>query len=511
MMNPSIGLIMGTIKKESSIKAIISLLFINICILNLNAQKTALDSLQVLQDSRALDIYTLTNNAAYTGFLRPSVGYAQANAISTFGRYKQPMQATKNAQLSMASGGFKKINNWGYNGYFSYKKIFEDKVSWSGVYNAYDDNPFIWADSSTGNWQKDEVMALIGITAPTIAKKINTGLQIVYNMASGARLSEPKPFFRYRKIAIQPGLSYQLPNQQELGFTGTIGFVKEENELGLNNNSGSNVLLYRFRGYGTFSKSPFVSGERRREQTDFGVNIHYKKSWRAYHLLFALNAAQRDDEIFEGVSQPVTTGYFTGIELGGLISLYEGNSNIGKSITIKTSSKNGYTDDMIFRAESASSVYQKIAINISKWRLNTMTKNLWQFNLSPVFTFIDNTDQATLTQFTTSSLETVGSINYRNKSSNKLQINAGIDAGYNYIVDDYFSSSRPNLITTLLVQPNYSFYTTNYIIVNAKIGMDIAQSKKSIIHSVNLGTNNMLTKLKSNSRSTIQLTYSIIF
>ncbi len=511
MMNPPIGLIVGTIKIEWGIKAIIGLLFINICTLNLNAQKTALDSLQVLQDSRALDLYTLTNNAAYTGVLTPSVGYAQANAISTFGRFKQPMQASQITQLSMASGGYKKINNWGYNGYFTYKKIFENKVAWSGVYTAYDDNPLIWADSSSGNWEKDEVKALVGITAPTIAKKINIGLQISYNIASGARLSEPKPFFRYRNIAIQPGITYQLPNQQELGFTGTIGFAKEENELGFLNNTGNNVLLYRFRGYGTFSKTPFVSGERRREQTDLGVNLHYNKSWKDYSLLFALNAAQRDDEIFEGVSQPVTTGYYTGIELGGLISLYKGNSNMGKSITIKSSSKNGYIDDMIFRAESASSVYQKIALHISKWRLNTVTNNMWQFILSPVFTFIDNTDQATLTQFTTSVLETVGGINYRNKSAHKVQIYAGIDAGYSFVVDDYFSSSRPNLITTLLVQPNYSFHATNSVVVNAKIGMDISQSIQSVIHSIYLSTNNRFTTLKSSTRSNIQLTYSIIF
>ncbi len=511
MMNPSIGLTVGTIKIEWGIKVLIGLLFINICTLDLNAQKTTLDSLQVLQDNRSLNLYTLTNNVVYTGVLRPSVGYAQANTINTFGTFKQPMQASQITALSMASGGYKKINNWGYNGYFNYKKIFEKKVGWSGVYNAYDDNPIIWADSSTGNWEKDAVMALVGITAPTIAKKINTGLQIIYNIASGARLSEPKPFFRYRNIAIQPGITYQLPNQQEIGFSGTIGFTKEENELGLFNNTGNNVLLYRFRGYGTFSKTPFVSGERRREQTDLGVNLQYKKSWKDYNLLFALNAAQRDDEILEGVSQPVTTGYYTGIELGGLISLYKGNSNIGKSITIKASSKNGYIDDMIFRAESASSVYQKIALHISKWHLNNVTNNLWQFTLSPVFTFIDNTDQATLTQFTTSILETVGGINYRNKSAKRVQLYAGIDVGYNFVVDDYFSSTKPNIITTLLVQPNYFFHATNNMVINAKIGMDISQSIKSVIHSIYLSTNNRFTTLKSSIRSNIQLTYSIVF
>ena len=499
---------MFILKKGSGFKDVFTLLTGLFFLQTINAQKTVVDSLQTLQDSRVLDIYNLTGNVAYSGAAMPSYGYASANICHTTGLFKQPMKADNATVLSLETGGFKKINNWKYHGYFKNKKTHENKVSWSGVYDAYDDNPFIWADSSSGDWERDEINALIGITTPTIAKKITAGLQIVYSIGSGARLSEPKPFFRYRNIALQPGFSWLLSNKQEIGITGKIGFIKEENELGFYNTSGDNVLLYRLRGYGTFSKTPFVSGERKRIQTEAGTTLHYKNSWKDYQLLLAINALQRDDEITEGIALPVTTGYFTGIEVGGLISLYKGNSSKGKSITINSSSKNGYADDMIFRAESASSVYQRIAINSSIWQLNNTTNTLWQYSFAPVFTFIDNTDQATLTQFTAGILQVTGSINYRRQVSKRILINASVDAGYSYVADDYFSSTRPNVITKELVFPNYIFYASNYIIANARFGINFLPFNKAGSHEVYLSTQNKLST--ANSRNNLQVTYSII-
>ena len=192
---------MFILKKGSGFKDVFTLLTGLFFLQTINAQKTVVDSLQTLQDSRVLDIYNLTGNVAYSGAAMPSYGYASANICHTTGLFKQPMKADNATVLSLETGGFKKINNWKYHGYFKNKKTHENKVSWSGVYDAYDDNPFIWADSSSGDWERDEINALIGITTPTIAKKITAGLQIVYSIGSGARLSEPKPFFRYRNIA----------------------------------------------------------------------------------------------------------------------------------------------------------------------------------------------------------------------------------------------------------------------------------------------------------------------
>ena len=475
------------------------------------AQRTALDSVQIIQDNRSLDVYGLTQNVIYVEGLRPQKGYASANIFNEFGGFRQPMQASSMSQYKAETGGFKKMNHWGYNGHFAYKKTYENTVKWSGVYDAYDDNPFIWADSSQGNWQRDEIKAKIGIIPPKITKNLSMGLQINYFISSGARLSEPKPFYRYRNIALQPALNYQLNQNQSLGIMGTIGFVVEENELGFYGNSGNNVLLYRLRGYGTFSKSPFVSGERKRIQDDLAVRIHYKKKSQNTEFLISAHASQRNDDITEGVALPQSIGFFTSIQYGGLVSFYKGNFNHGKSINLKISSKNGYADDVIFRAESASTIYQHLDIQGSKWHFNESKKTLTQFSITANYSSIDNTDQATRTKLLVSKIQFLGGINYRKQLNEKYRFNASVETGYSYVFDNSFVNRNLNTIIRELIIPNYLFHSSHFALFNAKLGMDIISKKSNITHSIFASTQNQVFTKFDTQRTNLQLNYSILF
>ena len=490
-----------------------SLCFLSITVFNATiiAQNTALDSVQIIQDNRSLDVYGLTQNVVYVENLRPQKGYASANIFNSFGDFRQPMQANSLNQYKVETGGFKKINQWGYNGHFAYKKIHENTVKWNGVYDAYDENPFIWADSSQGDWQRDEIKAVIGIIPPKITKKLSFGLQIDYLVSSGARLSEPKPFYRYRNIALQPAFSYQLNQNQSIGIMGTIGFMVEENELGFYGNSGNNVLLYRLRGYGTFSKSPFVSGERKRIQDDMAVRIHYTKKSQNAEFLIAAHASQRNDDVTEGVALPQSIGFFTGIEYGGLVSFYQGNPNRGKSINLKIRSKNGYADDVIFRAESASSVYQHIDIQGSRWNFNESKNALTQLSLMVNYSSIDNTDQATRTKLLVSKIQFLGGINYRKQLNENYRFNACLETGYNYVFDKSFVNRTSNTIIRELIIPNYLFHSSDFALMNGKFGVDIIPLKSNITHSIFVSTQNQVFTKFDTQRTNLQLNYSILF
>lgn len=475
------------------------------------AQQTALDSMQIIQDNRSLDIYNLTQNVIYLEALRPQKSFASANITDGSGKFKQPMQSSTFNEFNVATGGFKKINHWRYNGFFTYKKNFEKAVKWNGVYNAYDDNPFIWADSSQGNWQKDEIKVLIGIVPPPITKKLSMGFQIAYLISSGARLSEPKPFFRYRNIVLQPAISYQLTQNQALGIMGIIGFVTEENELGFYGNTNNNVLLYRLRGYGTFSKSPFVSGERKRVQDDLAVRIHYTKKYNNSEFLVATHASQRIDEVNEGVAIQQNIGFFTSIEYGGLFSFYNENGNDGKSINLKISTKNGYADDVIFKAESASSVFQNIDIRVSKWHFNESKKALTQLSLLVNYSALDNKDQATRTQFIVNKIQFSGLLNYRKLINKKCRFNGSLESGYSYVFNNSFVNRTSNTIIRELIIPNYDFHRTHFALANGKLGMDIIPEKGNITHSMFVNAQNQIFTEFDTHRTNFQLNYSILF
>ncbi|MFN8807682.1 MAG: DUF6850 family outer membrane beta-barrel protein [Bacteroidota bacterium] len=470
------------------------------------AQQMGIDSLQVLQDGRALNAFTATGNMVFAGDLLPNIGYGAATASRQVGGFRQPMTAAEKIDLSLATTGFKKVKQLGYYGDLSYKKSDESNLPWSGVYNSADDNPAIWADSSRGNWKRDEIEVTFGISAPELIKKLSVGMQIHYAIGSGARTSDPKPFYRYRNIVLMPGITYQLPKNQLIGITATIGFAKEENELGFFSDNNDNVLLYRIRGYGTFSRTPFVSGERKRIQSDLGANVHHQKKWKDYKLLVAAHVRQRSDEVIEGVASPVVTNYFSGIELGSSIDLFKGNPTAGRSASLKVTSKNGYTDDVIFQAESASSIQQRVLLKVSNWF--TRNKSIWQFSVTPIFTFIDNTDYATVTQFTASNLIAVGNASFRHKIGSGMQLYVSIEGGASRLLEAYFINQRPNVITEQLVRPNYLFHTTNYVLANAQVGV-VIQSNNRLGHTVSISSVN---KLAANvSRSNLQFNYSIIF
>lgn len=474
------------------------------------AQRTVLDSVQILQDRRSLDVYDLTQNVIYVEKLRPQKGYASANFLSSFGDFMQPMQANALHQYKVATGGFRKISNWGYNGHFSYKKTYENDVNWSGVYNAYDDNPFIWADSSRGDWQRDEIQAVIGIIPPKITQKLSVGLQIEYLISSGARLSEPKPFYRFRDIALQPSISYTLENNQIIGINGSIGFVVEENELGFYGNTGNNVLLYRLRGYGTFSRSPFVNGERKRIQNDLFGKVHYLKKTDKYDFLIAASAAQRNDAITEGVALPQSIGFFTGIEYTSLMSIFYGNDCNGKSVLISASTKNGSAADVVFMAESASSTYQNVLFKLGKWGSNPSKKSLRQFSIYGNYFSILNADQATRTNLLVNKAQLSAEINYRKQLTNKVRVNATAETGYSRVLNNSFINQTSNTIIRNLIEPNYQFHQSNFALVNTKIGVDIIPVKGEIIHSITMTSQNHFLTDLDNFRTNFQIIYSII-
>lgn len=476
------------------------------------AQTGKQDSLHSLQDKRVMNQEQYTANPATLVQSRlPQYGFAGMHAGFSSGDYRRPMQAENIQSFMGETGGHRILKGWTYNGYFSYGKRYDRSVAWSGAMDPYEGNPFIWADSSTGDWERDEVRANIAIVAPQI-RKFRFGLAIDYTISSGARDNDPRPFFRYRDVAVRPGLLYQISRNSEIGITGFTGFAKEEAEIGFFTRN-SNVLLYRLRGYGTFSKAPFVSGERRRQEIRWQGSTHYSK--RRKDLQFLLNAyvAHREDEVIEGVATTQTMGYFKGINFGGIASLYQGNAERGKSVAVNAFMHNGYADDMIFRAESASFSRQGVGIRASYWRSSANKSGLWQFTLHPTFSYYNNTDQGTRTLIDVSSAAIAAEIRYRKKLGGNLHFFATPAINYSLPVDDFYSSARPNLITEELVYPDYLFFATRTIGLNIQVGWELKPANSSVLHTVHLSTQNIWVAENKpiNNRNQFGIIYAIIF
>jgi hypothetical protein len=452
---------------------------------NTSGQMTKQDSLHVFQDNRAVNYFDLTGNAAtidMTPFAQQ--GFAKISAITINGDFRRPMEAEASNPISLATGGFKKINGWSYLTNFTYTKQYDTNIAWSGVADAYEGNPFIWADSSVGNWERDHIRATISIAAPVILKKLQTGLTLDYRIGSGARISEPKPFYRKRYFAIQPGLNWLLSKNNSAGLTGKVDFLQEENELGFY--SEDNVLLYRLRGYGTFSKSPFVSGERKRKGVDLQTTAHYQQQWRKYNLLLSAFIARRNEEINEGIAIQQQAGFFNEVRFGGNAVMQSGNATKGKSLLISYLIKSGFADDIIFRAQSASYRKQLLASDISTWHTSDFSNSVWQFTLSPEISFIDNTDQATRTQLTATTVGSGFKVNWRKKVRQNVYLQLQPSVGYYHFLSGGFTNRTPNTITENIVRPDFDFFATNRTEIGTLVSVEVKPAKATIIHSLSI-------------------------
>jgi hypothetical protein len=476
------------------------------------AQATRQDSLQRVQDERVLNRYGHTANpVALVQSSLPQHGFAGLSAGYTTGNYRRPMQAASLTAVSGETGGHRTLKGWTYHGYFRYGKRYDKDLAWSGVMDPYEGNPFIWADSSTGNWERDEVTAKIALITPQI-KKFRFALAVDYTIGTGARGNDPRPFFRYRDMALRPGITYQLNKNSEIGLTGSAGFAKEEAEVGFYTRSAS-VLLYRLRGFGTFSKSPFVSGERRREEMRWQGSAYYARRWKDYQLLVSGYASQRDDEVIEGVATPQTTGYFTGIHFGGSAVLYKGDAHNGKSLSVNAFMHDGYADDVIFRAESASFSKQGAGAKASWWKAPAGKQALWQFTLHPSFCYYNYTDQGTRTGFDVSIASIAAVARYRRQLSGRLHLHLAPSIRYSLPVDDFYTSSRPNVITEALVLPDYLYFAARIVRLSADAGFELQPKGSALLHALRFSVQNIVVAEEGpfNNRNHFEIIYAIIF
>jgi len=383
----------------------------------------------------------------------PSYGYAQLQATQHSGNFHRPMQAGKSNLPSASTGGIFRRNGWQWTAHFEYGRAYDQDLAWSSVRNPYNGNPFIWTDSLSGNWERDEVSSRIGFITPKW-RKWQFSHDLFYQIGVGARRNEPKPFYRSRNLQLAPTLSYALSSQSSLALTGKALWGKEENEIGFFSND--NVLLYRQRGFGTFQKSPFVNGERKQLERTLGAAAHYL--WQSNLTRWWLSGfvQQRDDVVSEGVAFPKETGYFTEIDYGASLQAYRGNSLNGWKIYSIFSIADGYADDVGFQAETAFSRHLKGQVNGQFWQ--TKSHHLHQVNLRVGLDWIQQQDAGTFTTWDVNLFQSTLEYLWRIPHSSKGSISFNPFVSFQTPLSKSFSAGVPTTITRALILPDYAFH-----------------------------------------------------
>ncbi len=468
------------------------------------------DSIIAVNEERIYNNFRYTNNPAviFNDHI-PQYGYASLSVKSESGAFKRPMDPGKMRIFTGSTGGYKKIQRWAVRGEFAYKKQYDFELPWSSVNEGYNGNPFIWADSNKGKWIRDEVSASLQVASPTIERKLYSGLSVDYIIGSGARTNEPKPFYRIRNITLQPGISWQINGRSALGLKGDFGFLQEENEIG--QYSIENVLLYRLRGYGTFSRSPMVTGVRKRTGNIIGASLHYEKKNNKYKWVVIMKTNYRSEEVYEGIATRSLTGYYTAYNFEGNALVYKGNALDGTSMLFSGSYASGYADDYLFSAESASHQQAYAFLQWKRW-FSTSRGQLWQWKLQPSIHQLSFTDQGTRMHYFATGAECVLSLLWRKKLTDKWSIHISPKAGYMKVVDHRWTNRQMNTVVKDLAMPHYHYISTDYLNTGAAAGAEF-RGKGNVCHmlSFNARFHHATFLDEKNNRNINQLQYSILF
>lgn len=477
----------------------------------LQAQDSKQDSLRALRDHRIADVFLYTGNiAVIPGDNRPDGGFAAAQAGFLSGDFRRPMQPSSSSVYTLSTGGTRSMEKWRFLADFGYQKTYEKAIAWSAVQDPYEGNPFIWADSSRGDWDRDHIKAALGVVT-SVAPGLKAGLALSYHIGTGARTSEPKPFYRSRDIALRPGVVRAISSSAEIGLTGEARFIQEENEIGFYSND--NVLLYRLRGYGTFSRSPFVSGERKRRGTEWGGTAHYRKHRGGHDFFVSATASQRKEEVFEGVGRTETTGFYRSLNWGAQVHLSSGAAARGRSAGIVFTSRSGHADDALFRAESASFSGYTLEGTLAAWNTLNGESSLLLWNLIPSASRVIYTDQAAFMRFASTLAGGTAGLTWRRQLTRSAWLRVQPSTGYYAAVSHLFSTRSQQVIIRELIMPDYAYFSTGY--AKGACGLELEWRpgrKDGPVHRFSFLPELRLTGNRSSgSRTLLELNYTVGF
>lgn len=268
----------------------------------------------LLMDSldHQLNFYNLAHNPAalFEDEQKRSLEIRQ-NTIHSSGDFRLPFSAqattdqhylVKNVQPLSSNDLFK--------GYFAYHRKTDKNVMWIDQEMNTNNNPFIFADSSTGDF------ILNGLYwSAEWAHRFNrswlSGISFFYNVGQRLKQVFPKPLNKHRDIHFRYGLQYQTANWKA-GLS--YAYLDEQEKVEItkyNLSQGLTPQIYKFR----FSDLPVIirsktSEERMISRTGYELNGQLKRVFPGGSVTAQYSYWNKRGKIIDGGSKNIKQGTF---------------------------------------------------------------------------------------------------------------------------------------------------------------------------------------------------------
>lgn len=193
-------------------------------------------------------------------------GYGQAAVGADFetGTFHRAQDAATKTGIFFNADGERQVGRFRLKGDFTFRQSFENDVHFASTFDPLRAMPYVIADSTGGNWQKQNYAMWADISTPVVKGWLNAGLAMDIGVGRGAKKVDPRPQAGMCRIEIKPSLSFNCKEWFSVSAGFIYGLYRETSNLILYDSSQPQKL-YLLKGLGQYTCEVFSSTERERK------------------------------------------------------------------------------------------------------------------------------------------------------------------------------------------------------------------------------------------------------
>ena len=193
-------------------------------------------------------------------------GYGQAALGADFetGTFHRAQDAETKTGVFFNADGERQVGRFRLKGDFTFRQSFENGVRFASTFDPLRAMPYVIADSTGGNWKKQDYAMWADISTPVVRGWLNAGIAMDLEVGRGAKKVDPRPQAGMCRIEIKPSLSFNCMDWFSVSAGFIYGLYRETSNLILYDSSQPQKL-YLLKGLGQYTYEVFSNTERERK------------------------------------------------------------------------------------------------------------------------------------------------------------------------------------------------------------------------------------------------------
>lgn len=428
-----------------------------------------------------------------------NIGESNIYYKGSTGAFKNPLVADKSHYGGFATERYQRVNNWKLYGKFDLSFGRDKDVHNTTQLNPLRLNPYIIADSLSGDWNKQFYAVEGKISSPIVSEKYVFGLGLQYNAATGARQRDPRPQNTSNDVTLRPSVTFLINEINAIGINGSYThFVEDFTVQNLNTTTVHNI--YKLIGVGEYiSSNPLFlsSGSviRRYNGNQYGGALQYVYKGENKRLFAEGFVNVNKENAIDGTLYPQEAGQHEYLNYGANLETVFTNGNTMHRIQGAWSQYD--VENTEFHQYQDATTKEYITLFAEKFNTNLVTnatleyaiinkkdENLnWTLGVGSKYAGWDNRYSLNKSQQTVDRMsykvDFKKYFNFQNTSALKIELTPSYSnvMHTDFVYDEKSYSS--NFVATNILYPTNAYLGTDFFGLNASIQYNFRKSKNN--------------------------------